>query len=214
MFDIKPLPSDLVQRYQEWRSGAAAQRAWYARLAQGQQPRALVISCCDSRVLASAIFGAQQGEFFIHRNIANLVPPYAPDGEHHGTSAAIEYAVVALGVPHAMVIGHSHCGGVQGCISLCKGEAPELERGTSFIGPWLDILRPHYHKVADIADAQAQARAFEKQGVLASLENLMTFPFVKARVDAGELALHGLWKDIGEAQVEYYDAPSQRFRPL
>jgi len=89
----KPLPEFLVKRYHG--------QAWYRRLAdEGQRPRAMVISCCDSRVHVTAIFGADQGEFFIHRNIANLVPPYNPDGEYHGTSAAVEYAVNALKVTH------------------------------------------------------------------------------------------------------------------
>ncbi len=101
----KPLPAYLIQRYQGWKATTYSDnRAWYKRLAnEGQRPRAMVISCCDSRVHVTSIFGADQGEFFIHRNIANLVPPYEPDGDHHGTSAAVEYAVTALNVAHLIV---------------------------------------------------------------------------------------------------------------
>ena len=93
MHNVKPLPSYLLQRYNGWKAtGYADNQAWYRRLAnEGQRPRAMMISCCDSRVHVTSIFGADQGEFFIHRNIANLVPPYEPDGDHHGTSAAVEY---------------------------------------------------------------------------------------------------------------------------
>ena len=112
----KPLPGYLVQRYHGWKATGYAENAtWYRRLAaEGQRPRAMVISCCDSRVHVTSIFGADQGEFFIHRNIANLVPPYQPDGDHHGTSAAVEYAVRVLNVAHLIVLGHSNCGGIKG----------------------------------------------------------------------------------------------------
>ena len=109
---VKPLPSYLITRYHGWKATSYSDNEpWYRNLADnGQNPRAMVISCCDSRVHVTSIFGAEQGEFFIHRNIANLVPPYSPDGEHHGTSAAIEYAVGALKVAHIIVVGHSKGG--------------------------------------------------------------------------------------------------------
>lgn len=212
----KPLPKYLLQRYQGWKATSYSEnRAWYRRLAtEGQRPRAMVISCCDSRVHVTSIFGADQGEFFIHRNIANLVPPYEPDGDHHGTSAAVEYAVNHLKVAHLIILGHSSCGGVQGCIDMCEGRAPELEEKTSFIGRWMDILRSRYDYVADIDDAQDKARAFEKMAVLTSLDNLMTFPFVAEAVEGGQLSLHGLWTDIGEGGLEYFDANAKLFKPV
>ena len=99
---VKPLPTYLVSRYQGWHATSYAEnRAWYRRLAdEGQRPRSMIIACCDSRVHVSSMFGADQGEFFIHRNIANLVPAFTPDGDHHGTSAAVEYAVQSLKVAH------------------------------------------------------------------------------------------------------------------
>ena len=160
---VKPLPGYLVQRYQGWKATSYKENeAWYRRLASdGQHPRAMVISCCDSRVHVTSIFGADQGEFFIHRNIAALVPPYEPDGDHHGTSAAIEYAVSALKVAHLIVLGHSQCGGVQGCIDMCRGHAPELDRKESFVGRWMDILRPKYEEVAGIEDKAYQQTQLE-----------------------------------------------------
>ncbi|MCB1364376.1 MAG: carbonic anhydrase [Rhodobacteraceae bacterium] len=212
----KPLPGYLVQRYHGWKATAYAEnRGWYRRLAEeGQRPRAMVISCCDSRVHVTSIFGADQGEFFIHRNIANLVPPYEPDGDHHGTSAAVEYAVSVLKVVHLIVLGHSRCGGVQGCIDMCKGKAPELEAKDSFVGRWMDILRPKYDLVAEIEDAARQTRELEQHSVVTSLENLMTFPFIETAVREGTLGLHGLWTDIGEGGLENYDAAEGRFVPV
>jgi carbonic anhydrase len=209
----RPLPSYLIQRYNGWKATTYSEnKGWYQRLAtEGQRPRAMVISCCDSRVHVTAMFGADQGEFFIHRNIANLVPPFLPDGDHHGTSAAIEYAVSVLKVSHLVVLGHSQCGGIQGCRDMCQGHAPDLEEKSSFVGRWMDILRPHYSKVAEIEDDQAQLRAFEKLGVVASIDNLMTFPFVQQAVANGDLSLHGVWNDIGAGSLEAYDAEKDGF---
>ena len=206
----RPLPSYLVQRYHGWKATSYAQNeSWYRHLgAEGQHPRAMIISCCDSRVHVTAIFGADQGEFFIHRNIANLVPPFKPDGNQHGTSAAVEYAVTALKVAHLVVLGHSQCGGVQGCIDMCKGNAPQLESKESFVGRW---MRPGYEAVKDVPEGEEQARALEKRSILVSLENLMTFPFVSDRVASGDLSLHGLWHNIGEGGLEAYDPATNAF---
>ncbi len=212
----KPLPGYLIQRYHGWKATSYADNAsWYRRLAdEGQRPRAMVISCCDSRVHVTSIFGADQGEFFIHRNIANLVPPYEPDGKQHGTSAAVEYAVNVLKVAHLIVLGHSNCGGVKGCIDMCQGNAPEMEAKDSFVGRWMDILRPKYEEVSKLPEGVEQERQLEKLAVMTSLENLMTFPFVAELVQSGQLTMHGLWTDIGEGGLEYYSAESRRFQPV
>ncbi len=216
MDNAKPLPSYLAQRYHGWKAtGYAENKAWYKRLASdGQHPRAMVISCCDSRVHVTSIFGADQGEFFIHRNIANLVPPYEPDGDHHGTSAAVEYAVRFLKVSHLIVLGHSNCGGVKGCMDMCEGHAPELDAKDSFVGRWMDILRPRYELVSGLEDREEQIRQLEKHAVMISLENLMTFPWIKDLVNEGELTLHGLWTDIGEGGLEHYNSQTQSFQPV
>ncbi|AJE45240.1 carbonic anhydrase [Celeribacter indicus] len=208
----KPLPTYMVQRYHGWKATTFTEnKAWYKRLAEeGQRPRAFIISCCDSRVHVTSIFGADEGEFFIHRNIANLVPPFTDDGDHHGTSAAIEYAVTALKVAHLVVLGHSNCGGVQGCYDMCSGHAPELEQKSSFVGRWMDILRPGYERVLEVPESDRK-RALEKESVLISLENLMTFPFVREAVEEGNLTLHGLWTDIGNGDLHQYDNGSRSF---
>lgn len=215
MNEASLLPQYLVQRYHGWRATAYQEnRVWYRRLSEdGQHPRAMVIACCDSRVHVTSIFGADTGEFFIHRNIANLVPPYAPDGEQHGTSAAVEYAVKTLKVAHLVVVGHTNCGGVQGCHAMCSGHAPELEEKTSFVGRWMDILRPGYERVTSLP-ADKQIRALEQQAVLVSLENLLTFPFINAAVASGDLSMHGVLHDIAEGTLEQYDSHAASFVPV
>ena len=210
---VKPLPTYLVQRYHGWKATTFEDNhSWYRRLAsEGQRPRARVLSGCDSRVHVTAIFGAEQGEFFIHRNVANLVPAYLPDGEPHGTSAAVEYAVTALKVAHIIVLGHSNCGGVKACHDMCTGHAPELEKSSSFVGRWMDILRPGFERIKDIEGAEDQVASLEREAVMISIENLITFPFVKEAVNKNDLTLHGLWTDIAEGTLEQFDVNKQNF---
>ena len=215
MQDAHPLPGYLVARYRGWKATRFTEnRSWFLHLAQdGQHPRAMVISCCDSRVSPPEMFGADPGEFFIHRNIASVVPPLDPGAQHHCTSAAVEYAVSVLQVPHVLVIGHSGCGGVQGCHDMCAGLAPALEAEGSMVGRWLDVLRPVYARTIDV-DPALRLGAMERAGVLISLENLLSYRFVQAPVAAGRLRLHGLWTDIASGVLEEYDATSGTFVPL
>ena len=141
------------------------------------------------------------------------MPPYNPDGQYHGTSAAVEYAVTSLGVAHIVVLGHSNCGGVKGCHDMCLGHAPELDAKSSFVGRWMDILRPGFEKVAALPEAEILP-ALEKQAVLISLENLLTFPFVAAAVEDDRLTLHGLWTDTGEGGLEQFDPVRDAFFPV
>jgi len=212
---VKPLPNFLIHRYNDWKSNSYSQnKNWYKKIsAEDQRPKAMVISCCDSRVHVTAIFGAEQGEFFIHRNIANLIPPFSPNGDYHGTSAAIEYAVTSLQISKIIVLGHSNCGGVNGCHDMCAGKAPELEKESSFIGRWMDILRPGYEKVKHILDEEERKEALGKEAVLISLKNLQTFPFIKDAIGKDKLNLYGLWTHIGQGDLEHY-IEGDGFKPV
>lgn len=217
MEHARALPEALVQRYRDWKvqrpPERAAQRAEAA--AKAQHPQAMIITCCDSRVLISEVFGTVPGDFFIHRNIANLVPPHEPDGRSHGTSAAIEYAIIALKVEHLIVMGHGGCGGVRGCHDMLAGLAPDLDTPTSFVGTWLKILKPGYETLAGRGlDYESRIARLEREAVLVSLRNLMTFPFVAEAVNEDRLQLHGVWKDIRDGDLEVYDRETDSFLPL
>ncbi|MEM1300486.1 MAG: carbonic anhydrase [Pseudomonadota bacterium] len=210
------LPGYLTEKYLGWKKTQFEQnKAWFARLAEaGQHPRAMVIQCCDSRVNAVQMFGAEPGDLFVVRNVANLVPPYSPDHQHHGTSAAVEYAVGALKVAHIIIVGHSSCGGVHACHDMCSGKAPHLEDKSSFIGRWMDILRPGYQRVIERVEGEvAQKSELELEGVLTSLRNLMGFPFVREAMEKGALTLHGAWFDIGSGELHVH-SEQEGFRPL
>lgn len=215
MYRAKPLPDYLVQRYHGWRTTTYAEnRASHERLAnEGQRPRAMIIGCCDSRINLNAIFRTELGEAFIHRNVANLVPPHRPDGEHHGTSAAVEYAVEALGVANLVVIGHTNCGGVKACYEMCSGRAPELEREESYVGRWMDVLAPAFAHLPEGDEAQRIA-ALERAAVIKSLENLITYPFVDQAMNEGRLEIHGAIAHIDDGGLEVYDATDRAFAPV
>jgi carbonic anhydrase len=208
MSEIEILPAFLKDRFDLWKvSTFSRHEQTYRQLAsEGQSPRAMFISCCDSRVNVASIFGVEAGELFIHRNIAGLVPPCEPSKSYHGTSAALEYAVRALKVSHIVVLGHSNCGGVQGCLDMCTGRAPELEDEASFIGRWMDLLREPCGRVVNAVAPADQPEALEKEAIQLSLKNLITFPFVLDRIKEETLSLHGLWVNIGSGELEGYDA--------
>lgn len=207
-------PHYLLERYRAWRSlRFEPDRTRYARLAQeGQHPRSMVISCCDSRIDPTALFAGEPGDLFVVRNVAGLVPPFTPDHTHHGTSAAVEYAVCALKVAHIVVLGHSGCGGVAACHDMCSGER---EPPGGFIGRWIDILRPGYERLDPALETrEARLAALEREGVLVSLRNLESFPFVAEALEKGELSLHGGWFEIGRGALHAFDRRSRRFLPV
>ncbi|OFX13054.1 MAG: carbonic anhydrase [Alphaproteobacteria bacterium RIFOXYD12_FULL_60_8] len=164
---------------------------------KGQRPDVMVIACSDSRVNPSIIAQAEPGELFIVRNVANLVPPYAPDSAYHGTSAALEFGVRDLNVEHIIVLGHSHCGGIS---CLCEGHADAENR--EFIDGWMSIVAS---ACAVGLDGEARQRHVEREAVKISLTNLMSFPWVERRVAEGRLKLHGWWFDLEKGDLLAYD---------
>ena len=209
-----PLPAFLIERHREQQARRTPEDS--ARLASlanfGQNPSSMIIACCDSRVMVSDLFGAEAGEFFVHRNIANLVPPCTPDSRQHGTSATIEFAVDTLKIGHLIVMAHSHCGGVAGCHAMLTDDEANAPDPSSFVGTWLEILKPDAAPIiARCENRSATLRALEQQTVLTSLNNLMSFSFVSKAVAAGNLQLHGLWTEIGNGKLEIYDPEANAF---
>lgn len=205
-------PADLIEGYRRYLdSRLPEERRRLAQLARlGQAPRALVIGCCDSRSAPETVFSTGPGELFVVRNVANIVPPYAPDNLHHSTSAAIEYAVRHLLVPDVVVLGHSLCGGIAAYIG---GRERDEIRG-DFIGPWIDLLRGSQSEARDFDPGMAEAdmqRAVEEVSVRRSLANLLTFPFVRERVERGDLALHGAHFGIATGELRILDPETGRF---
>ncbi len=198
------LPAMLLEGYANFRSGRyAAEAERYRRLGEGaQKPRVMIIACCDSRAAPETIFDAGPGEMFVVRNVANLVPPYTPDGGHHATSAALEFAVMSLAVRHIVVMGHGRCGGIRAAVQ----ESSPLTH-TDFIGSWMraikDVTRIVPRQVGE--NAETHERHIERASIEHSLANLRTFPWIRMKENKRELSLHGVWFDIAMGELHAYD---------
>lgn len=182
----------------------------FARLRQGQSPRALVISCCDSRADPGILLGAGPGDIFVVRNVANLVPPYSDSSELPGIRADIEFAVRNLNVERIIILGHSGCGGIG---ALMDGGSGQYE----FIGAWMSIAAAAREQVLrELADQPkaVQRKACEQAAIPLSLENLMSFPWIRERVEAGTLTLHGWYFDLDGGELLGYSAATGRFASL
>jgi carbonic anhydrase len=198
----------LIDGYRRFRAAEwPERRRLFEQLAeQGQRPRALVIGCVDSRVDPGMILDAGPGELLVVRNVANLVPPYAPDGAHHSTSAALEFAVRVLEVPDIVVIGHGMCGGIA---ALLNGAPPQA---TDFLVPWISIAQKAKERVLACDDGADAQLACEQAAVALSLENLRGYPWVAERLAAGTLQLHGAHFDIRHGVLTLMDGAGA-FRP-
>src|SRR5689334_8142040 len=175
----------------------------------GQSPEVMVIGCCDSRVSPEVIFDAGPGELFVMRNIANLVPTYQPDSAAHGVSAALEFAVQVLKVKHIVVLGHAQCGGIRAFVDKIEPLTPG-----DFIGRWMAMFIKPGEVVEQRSHETMQdfVTRIEKAAVFRSLENLMTFPFVRARVESGELQLHGAYFGVAEGTLFVLDKATKEFK--
>ncbi|MHB8453494.1 MAG: carbonic anhydrase [Acidiferrobacterales bacterium] len=186
-------------------------RELYERLTrQGQSPRVMIIACCDSRVDPAIITDSNPGDLFVVRNVANLVPPCELGGGYHGTSAALEFAVSSLRVEHVIVMGHTRCGGIRTLL----GDIPGQAASTGFIAPWMSIVEEARREVlAELPEASvdAQASACEQAAMRISLRNLMTFPFVRAAVDAGRLTLHAWYFDLERGELLRHSPTGKAF---
>lgn len=208
---LSPLPKFLVNRYREWKETTYIQNiSWYKKIAsEGQSPKAMVISCCDSRVHVTSIFGAEEGEFFIHRNIANLIPPFSRDGDHHGTSAAIEYAIKELKIPHIIILGHTDCGGIKSGHDL---HSNIKNQEYIFINKWLNILLPAFTNISKkTTSKKEQIRLLEQESIMISVNNLFDFPDVKESVENKSLSIHGLIHDIGSGTLKCLNPLTEQF---
>ena len=195
------LPDHLLAGYRSFMNGRyAAESGRYRSLARdGQTPETMVIACCDSRSAPEVIFDAGPGELFVLRNVANLVPPYEPDGEFHSTSAALEFAVQSLKVKNVVVMGHGRCGGIKAALDT---SAAPLSPG-DFIGKWMSLIGPAANTVSGstLMTATERQTTLERISVRYSLANLRTFPYVSALESEGKLTLFGAWFDISTGEL-------------
>ncbi len=184
----------------------------YDRLLDGQQPEVLVIACSDSRTDPAIICGARPGDLFVVRNVAALVPPPSTDGAPHGTAAAIEFGVKALGVRDVVVLGHSFCAGVR-----CMLDHDHGAQRFDYVSDWVEVareVRAEMDGLVTEAERVLVARRAEQAAVLTSLRHLAAYPFVAERVAAGTLSLHGWYFHFGWGVLQAAAGPEGPFRQL
>lgn len=212
-------PERLIKGYRKFLDGRfSTEQGRYRELAEeGQKPRVLLIGCCDSRVSPEVIFDARPGEIFVVRNVANLAPPYAPNDDLHGTSAALEFAVMGLRVEHIVVMGHAGCSGVR---AFAENEVDPYTRPLSpgdFIGKWVKLLAPAYERAGPLphGDMSSVNEVFiEKlalESIKQSLENLRTFPCVKTLEERGRLSLHGAYFGVMDGVLRVLNPETGQF---
>jgi carbonic anhydrase len=207
-------PEALIKGYRTFLQGRlSVEQTRYRELAEnGQSPQTMVIGCCDSRVSPEVIFDAHPGELFVVRNVANLVPPYTPDGASRAVSAALEFAVQALKVRHIVVLGHARCGGVR---AFADGEAP-LSAG-DFIGKWMELIAPAAetigprHRHGSLAEYLTR---LEQASIVKTLANLATFPWIAGPVSARKLELHGAYFDVATGLLLVRDPATGTFASI
>lgn len=207
------LPQQLIDGYRAFLIGLLRhEQDRYRDLGEsGQSPLVMVIGCCDSRVSPEVIFDARPGELFVMRNVANIVPPYAPDQRAHGVSAALEFGIGVLKIKHIVVLGHAQCGGVKAYVE----DAEPLSPG-DFIGNWMKLMAPAADKVGPrgaLSPADYLAR-LEQANVLNSIENLMTFPRLRKLIERGQVAVHGAYFGVATGQLSVRDPATGNFHQV
>lgn len=205
----------LVQGYATFRdSYFNGGNGLYEKLvAEGQKPKILVIACSDSRVDPAIVLGCQPGDLFVVRNVANLVPPCESDQGYHGTSAALEFGIKALNIKNIVLFGHTRCGGIQSLFETSQENKEKL----SFIKKWMGLAQPAFERVQQEHSSlslEDKITTCEQYSLLNSLENLMSFEWIREKVEAGNLFLHAWYFDIQTGLIYAHDSQVNSFKPL
>ncbi len=195
------LPRFLINRYNAWKINSyLPNKSKIKKLAKfGQKPKAMIISCCDSRINVASIFGAKEGDFFIHRNIANIIPSYNSSKSDYSTLAAIEYALKELKVPNFIVLGHTNCGGIKaGHSHYFRG----ANKNYKFINRWIANIGAAYNNIPKNLSIQNQINFLEEENIKVSIHNLLEFPIVKRMIKNKKLSIYGLIYDIRSGELK------------
>ena len=211
------LPMRLIEGYEVFLGGRfRREQDRYSQLAKtGQKPKVLLIGCCDSRVSPETIFDADPGEIFVLRNIANLIPPYMPDDDLHGTSAALEFAVAYLQVEHIVVMGHASCGGIRAYAENAADWERQPPPHGDFIAHWMSLIKPAAERLGPAKESlDLYAERLGKAAIIHTLANLRTFPYVRELEGGGKLALHGAYFGVADGRLLALDESKGEFLPV
>lgn len=207
------IPDFLIDRYKDWKDNIFSNKnKFYQKLQKnGQSPKAMIITCCDSRINLEALFKIKEGECFIHRNIANLIPAKEDDKLNYETSAAIEYACSVLKIKNLIIIGHSDCGGIKHAHEIFSGK---ISNKKTFVDKWIKIIKPAYLKLKKNKKTISATKDLEKLSIQNSIKNLLSYPKIKKLVSNKELSIFGLWFEIKSGKIMYYNSKKDKFEKL
>jgi carbonic anhydrase len=185
------------------------QEELFKKLATAQRPRAMFIACADSRIVPELITQSSPGDLFVTRNVGNVVPPYGQ--LNGGVSTAIEYAVIALGVQHIIICGHSDCGAMRAVLN------PQTLEKMPTVKAWLrhaEVARTVVQDNCHCTDELDSMHVLTQENVIAQLQHLRTHPSVASKMASGQLFIHGWVYSIETSEILAYDAEQDRFLPL
>lgn len=205
-----PLPDFLINQYRDWKENIFQKKQeLYQNLEnKGQEPKAMIISCCDSRVDANQIFAANPGDFFIHRNVANLIPDLNINNTNHEITTSIDYAILTLKIDRIIILGHSNCGGIDYAFNKFSDNNNESETS---LDNWIQSIKFSYDKVDKSQSKTDAIKSLEKESIINSIKNLKNYKKIDKLILDNKLQIHGLYFEISIGKITQYDEISKKF---
>ena len=207
------IPNFLIERYQIWKKNTFEdyKNIYQQSTKEVQKPIAMIITCCDSRILENSIFGGGVGDYFIHKNIANIVPSKNDKNQNIQTLSAIEYALKVLKIPNLIILGHSNCGGVAYSYKTLtyKKNINDFE----YINQWISCLENSYNNIPNNFTETEKITFFEQENIKESIKNLREYDFIEKLINENKLNVIGLWYHINSGLIKFLDN-NNNFRDL
>tara|TARA_B100000575_G_scaffold190872_1_gene153968 strand:+ start:10050 stop:10682 length:633 start_codon:yes stop_codon:yes gene_type:complete len=202
-----PLPKNLIKNYNFWKKNSFNKnKDKYKRLSkQVQKPKLMIISCCDSRIHPSLMFGDPVGNCFVYRNIANIIPNYKKTKDMD-VLAALEYGLINLKISNLVILGHSNCGGIKHAHDMFVKR--KFKSKLLLINKWAQKIKPIFNRKRDL---DKNLDYFEKLNVKNSINNLFEISFIKKMIISRKLKIHGLWHDIGTGDLYFLNNKNKKF---
>lgn len=207
------LPEFLINGYKDWKENTYPKKKELLDilLKEGQKPKAMIITCCDSRVNITKIFNGEIGDFFVYRNIANLIPSFNLKDSNDGVQPAIEYGIENLKIKDLIILGHSNCGGIKHAYQLLSGQ---IKNNNKKIDRWVENIKPSFIKLEKNQNNEKNIKSLEKLSIINSISNLLTSVEINKLVTDRKLKIHGIWFDLKTGNLEYYNQSQNKFKNL
>ena len=207
------LPEFLINGYKDWKENIYPKKKELLDILfkEGQKPKAMIITCCDSRVNITKIFNGEIGDFFVYRNIANLIPSFNLKDSNDGVQPAIEYGIENLKIKDLIILGHSNCGGIKHAYQLLSGQ---IKNNNKKIDRWVENIKPSFIKLEKNQNNEKNIKSLEKLSIINSISNLLTSVEINKLVTDRKLKIHGIWFDLKTGNLEYYDQSQNKFKNL